>query len=300
VSVVIQERVSASRAAWGACLMSFLALLGMLWWTRTRIELSVAVSVFLPGTAFALLHAAYTWVRPVPKISALTGALAVLFLSSFASVLMAVASLRSGAPLIDPLLAGADAALGLDTQALVLATAEWPRLGRLLRGAYLMTVPAVLLAIGILAIVEQTDRMWEATFAFAASAAFCSFSMSFLPAVAAFAYYGTDVDPRPAYEAVIALYRSGAVDTIQLSHLAGVGTFPSFHATMAAIVIFGLRRIPVLSVLSWIWGGLVLIATVSFGGHYAIDLPAGVALFALSVCLVRARPIRSAAPQSAA
>ena len=162
-----------------------------------------------------------------------------------------------------------------------------------------MTVPVVLLTICLLAVIEQTERMWEATFAFAASATFCAFSMSFLPAVAAFAYYGTDVQPRPAYEAVIALFRSGVVDTIHMPHLAGVGTFPSFHATMAAIVVFGLRRIPILSAMAWIWGGLVLIGTISFGGHYAVDLPAGVALFALCIGLVRMRLARSAAPQSA-
>lgn len=293
MSEQIRSGARASQAAWGACLASSLILLGMLSWTRTGIEADAAAGVFLPGAAFALLHAVYTWLRPVPRISALTGGLAVLFWSGFASALTSVAALRSGAPLIDPALARADAALGLNTMAFVARVTEWPALEWLLYAAYVTTLLAVLVTVGLLAVCGQAARMWEAVFAFAASATFCAVSLAFLPAVAAFVHYGAPAAESPLYLTVIESYRAGAIDTIQAAHITGVATFPSFHATMAAIVAFGLRGIPGLSALGWTWAGIILVSTVVIGSHYAVDLPAGVALFVLCIWLVRMRPARS-------
>lgn len=192
-------------------------------------------------------------------------------------------------------------ALGFDSQALVVWASTRPLLAAALSVAYEVTVPTVIAVIVFHGVTRRAARMWECAFVFAAGSTFCSFTLAFLPAVAAFAHYGTPEEVQAAlpgnsgrfFLAAIETFRAGEVDTIRLEHLEGVGTFPSFHATMAMIIAWGMRGLVGLFIPACALAALTLVATVVIGGHYVVDLPAGVALYAACILLFRLGASRS-------
>lgn len=285
----------AERASWVACITATAMLAGMLWWTRSSIALSSALIAMSVVAALLLVYWIYARIRPDPRLAGLAGSAAVFFWSGTASNLMALAALRTGAPLIDHALAWSDAQLGLDTRAIVVLLSGNDAFGQVLSWLYHGTPAFVLATFMLLSALGRLKTLWEASFAFAASAAFCGFCLAFLPAVAAFEHYGVPDDVMaslPSHAGVfhldtIHMFRSGAINTIELVHLQGVATFPSFHATMAAIIAFGLKLGIVTFFFGAVLAALILLATIVIGGHYAVDLPAGIALFAACILWLR-------------
>jgi membrane-associated phospholipid phosphatase len=78
----------------------------------------------------------------------------------------------------------------------------------------------------------------------------------------------------------------------------GIITFPSFHAALGIIFIAGLWPIPVLRWIGLIVNVLMIAATPVEGGHYFIDVLAGVVIALL--CQLAARRIVQAVPAATA
>ncbi len=72
--------------------------------------------------------------------------------------------------------------------------------------------------------------------------------------------------------------RDGSHHVLDLTMLMGIVSFPSFHATLAAIFIWAFRAIPRLAVPGGAWAILTIIATPVFGGHYGADVLMGLIL----------------------
>ena len=72
--------------------------------------------------------------------------------------------------------------------------------------------------------------------------------------------------------------RDGSRTVLDLTMLMGIVSFPSFHATLAAIFIWAFRAIPRLAVPGTIWAVLTILATPVFGGHYGADVIMGLLL----------------------
>jgi membrane-associated phospholipid phosphatase len=68
----------------------------------------------------------------------------------------------------------------------------------------------------------------------------------------------------------------------------GIITFPSFHAALGALFIVALWPVPVLRWISAVVNGLMIIATPIDGGHYFIDVLAGLGITILCLCGARA------------
>ena len=79
---------------------------------------------------------------------------------------------------------------------------------------------------------------------------------------------------------VIRAYRSGEVAKIAIRHFGGVVEFPSFHAAMALMTADALRTIRWLFFPACLWSGITLLSTIPIGGHYVVDLVAGIAVWA--------------------
>lgn len=304
---MVATKAIAARAAWTACMASSVNLLAMLWWTGTTLDTTALVVASALAGIPAVLHVLYSHVRQEARIASVCGGLAVLVWSSFASAFAALAALRTGAPLVDPVLAQADAILGLDTKSFVVWASGLPTFAHLLALAYGATVPAVFAVVLFLGATGRAERMWESAFVFAAGATFCAFALAFVPAVAAFEHFGTPADvlerlPHGAgrfHLATLDAFRSGTQDRIHLTHIEGVATFPSFHTTMAAIVAFGMRGLAPLFLPACVLALLIVVATIVIGGHYAVDVPAGLALYGLCRLSVRRRISRGRAAPAA-
>jgi len=87
--------------------------------------------------------------------------------------------------------------------------------------------------------------------------------------------------------------RDGSIRQLDLSHMTGIVSFPSYHAALTVILLWGLYPLARLRVPAAIWAGLTILATPLFGGHYAVDVLAGLllAIVALSVARGLAAPV---------
>lgn len=79
-------------------------------------------------------------------------------------------------------------------------------------------------------------------------------------------------------QGLISSLRDGSHRRLDLTSLMGIVSFPSFHATLAAIFIWAFRAIPRLAVPGMAWAILTILATPVFGGHYGADVIMGLVL----------------------
>jgi membrane-associated phospholipid phosphatase len=99
---------------------------------------------------------------------------------------------------------------------------------------------------------------------------------------------------------LIAGLRDGGERVLDLGQMTGIVTFPSYHATLTVVLAHAVRGVPVLRVAAPILAGLTVVSTPLFGGHYAMDVLAGLVLAAGAIALApwltssRSLPTRSA------
>lgn len=272
-----------------SCLFSAATLLILLAMTSSAVATGSFVTIVARLAVLAGIQLVYTRLRPDPIISAVAGALLGLTWTGLVAGLIALTGLRLGAPLIDADLAHADAFLRVSTPAIVAWTAKYPWLGRGLDVVYVSSVPAVFVSAVLLAIRRSYPRMRELVLSFSACGAVCAAFAALCPAIGAFSYYGIAPDVAAGlpirsglfHLAIFNGYRSGALTAIDLRNLEGVVTFPSFHACMALMVAYALRSIRGVSAVAWLWSGAVLFSTIPIGGHYAVDVLAGTAVWSV-------------------
>ncbi|MBO6767219.1 MAG: phosphatase PAP2 family protein [Erythrobacter sp.] len=187
-------------------------------------------------------------------------------------------------PLVDPMLARADAVIGFDWLATFQAWETVPNLYFSLSVIYssLAWQPVVLL--GLLAASGRIDAAWQFLTAWGLSLLTATLIFPFFPAHANFVIHG--IDPGDAPEILVPAgwlfaetfdsLRAGAIVLIGREHLDGLVTFPSFHTSAAILLAAGfayLRR------LAWpfaIWNALMIVSAVFVGAHYLVDVLAGI------------------------
>lgn len=288
---------SAEIAVWSSCLLSTFMAFAMLQATHTGLMLAPfagmsGVLLFLLGIYFV-----YARLRPEPRISAISGGLVAVSWAGLMAGITALAALRTNAPLIDVFLAHVDEFMGVDLSIFVTWVAQHRSIGWILEIAYASSVPLVFAAIILLALINRVTRMWQTCFVFGSSAMLCAMTSAFLPAMGTFSRYegNTDIlaglpdDAGRFYLAAFEGYRSGAFHIVDIRHLEGVVTFPSFHAVMALVVACSFRDMRWLSGLIWVWSSLILLSTIPIGGHYLVDLLAGAAVWIVFMALFSLR-----------
>jgi membrane-associated phospholipid phosphatase len=83
------------------------------------------------------------------------------------------------------------------------------------------------------------------------------------------------------------LLREGKLRVPEIGQLTGIVTFPSFHAAAAMLYLWALWAISWMRAIAVICNVLLLLSTPIDGGHYFIDVVAGVCLAILSILAVR-------------
>jgi len=58
----------------------------------------------------------------------------------------------------------------------------------------------------------------------------------------------------------------------------GIVTFPSYHATLPIILAWAQRDVARLRIIAPVWAVVTILATPVFGGHYGVDVLAGIGL----------------------
>jgi hypothetical protein len=213
-------------------------------------------------------------------------------------------------PLQDALFDSIDRALGLDWRAL-LAWMNAQQLGHwFFTFAYMSFTLQATTTVLALAFCGQLVRLRVFMLALALSALVCIAISVVLPAEGIWGYYNLSRADYPAIvpatrELHLPIFhglRDGSLRALTGLNSEGIIVFPSFHAALAVIFIAALWPVPVLRWIGVAVNGVMLVATPIDGGHYFIDVPAGVAVALLALVFSRAlaaRMNRAAAPSTA-
>lgn len=290
---VIADR--ANRLAW--ILTGSLLLVDLAWLAFSQISvvpLSLAGPVAVgAGLAFAARY--YRYRRGEARLAD------ALDLCGQMTAFMTVGALFSylvatlGMPMQDAALYAIDQGLGLDWLAYLKVVDQRPLLGVLFRVAYESFIPQVLVLMLVLSFSGLGHAARVMTLAMMLSGIVTIAISGVLPAMAMFVHLNLspadypNLSPSAAFVHVKDMHalRAGLPFELDLSKAEGIITFPSYHAALGLLMLLaGLSH----SVLRWPFGALnlaMIAATPIDGGHYFVDVAAGLVIAALCYLLAR-------------
>lgn len=202
---------------------------------------------------------------------------ALLFVFLAVGATLSYLGVSTNAPLVDSTLSAWDRALGFDWLAVSAWLAQHPTIRATLGLAYsigLVQLAFVVLFLGLSARPAQLDEFMRL---FIASSLVSIVISCVLPAAGTWKYYALTSQFNASMLAHFELMRDGLMRDIPLGHMQGIISFPSMHSAMAVLLanaMRGTRLFPLFVVLN----AAMLASTPIDGGHYLVDVIAGVAL----------------------
>jgi membrane-associated phospholipid phosphatase len=106
-----------------------------------------------------------------------------------------------------------------------------------------------------------------------------------IPAAGAFVYYHLPIASTTGYVAQWADLRNGTLRTFNPFDVKGLVIFPSFRATLAVLCACAARPLGILRYPLLALNLLIILSSPAMGGHYFIDIIAGIILAALTISL---------------
>lgn len=194
-------------------------------------------------------------------------------------------------PLQDAALHAADQALGLDWRAYLDFINGQPWLGTLLNYGYKMIQWPIFAIPLVLGLCGHVARLNQFVLAFALALATTTVVSGFVPAVAAYAHLGLtpadyeNIRPLADSEHLGDLHRlrEGTFGPLDLRQVTGIVTFPSFHAASALLYAWAFWPVLWMRPVALAANGLMLASTPIDGGHYFVDVLAGLAVAGASI-----------------
>jgi len=244
--------------------------------------------------------------RRDPQVMFILAPMAQIVLFAAAMTPLTYVAAAINVPIQDANLLALDRALGLDFAAFARyvddrpLTAIWLGIGYNMIRWPVTAIPVVLAAIG------RFRRIEEFVFAFGLSLVVTTIISGLVPAIGAYQQIGLDpatlkhLDPGGYFQQLHDLppARDGTLRHLDLLGLAGIVTFPSFHAASAVLYAWALWPSRLFRPIGLIANGAMLIATPVVGGHYFVDVFAGIAAAVAAIMVARAVGKRIAGPQA--
>jgi PAP2 superfamily len=198
-------------------------------------------------------------------------------------------------PMQDANLHAIDQALGLDWSAYLAFVNARPLLAEWLSFGYTMIQWPIFLIPVVLCAAGRYARLQEFIFAFVLALTVTVALSIFVPAIGVFYHLGLNVADFPninggAYLAQLKdlpLVRDGSLRRLELLGLAGLVAFPSFHAASAVLYAWAFWPVRWFRPVAIVSNVVMLASTPIDGGHYFIDLIAGIAVAALAIVAAR-------------
>lgn len=278
----------AAQAIWAtiAALVAAVAILfPVLGLSLSLPDLARSLGLSLAALACAFL---YTVLRPDERLARLFRALPELVLITYFGGALSYALTAMGQPLWDGTFDAWDKAIGFDWKALLTFYAGYPAFYRLLAFAYYSMLPQMAVLVVALITVRAFRAADRFILGFAFAAVITMAISAFVPALCAGYVYRDAVAEQHVLQLSwnsiqqVEALRSGVLRVISMAQAEGLVTFPSFHAATAMLLMFGFWHVPYLR-----WPGLALnmlmiAATPIEGGHYLVDIFAGIAIAILA------------------
>ena len=232
----------------------------------------------------------YAWLPGRPREWIFPQAALVFMLVLIAAMVGAPTQYAAAAlnrPTIDPVLAQADAWLGISVPALVTWTAGHPWLVALLHWSYFTLVFQIPLPVFALPVWNDGEALWEFAFHLIVCNLVTLAAFALWPAACVFQELGFEsLIDQTRFITHFAAARDGSMTVVPWGHIEGLVSVPSFHMAGAVIVTWAFRR----TWLVWLLlpvNVLLIASTVLLGAHYAVDLLASGLLLASSLTLYR-------------
>jgi len=275
------------------------AALGLsLFATRFSLDLSgLIVAVGYVGLYGGFAHAnARSQVRRDPQVMFVLGGTAQIVLITAIMAPLTYVAAAMNFPMQDAALLAADRALGFDWAGYVRYVDAHPALAGVLNAGYNMIRWPIFAIPVVLAALRQYRRIDEFAFAFGMALVVTTIISGLVPAIGVYQQIGLDPATLKHINANAYLAqlrdlpptRAGDLRHLDLLGLGGIVTFPSFHAASAVLyawALWPLRRLRPLVVLV---NGVMLAATPLDGGHYLVDIIAGVTIAVAAIVAARA------------
>ena len=193
-------------------------------------------------------------------------------------------------PLQDATLSYWDQCLGLDWNAYYNFSITRPLVLQYACFFYAMIVWPCMGVPILLGLTRNFIRLQQFTMACTLTVLATAIISALLPAIGTYQQYGLSAETA-AFKATgyliqldrLPLARDGTLRVLNLSQIGGIITFPSFHAAVAMLAMWGLWCLWWMRPLALITMGGMLIATPLLGGHYFVDVIAGVLVAAVAI-----------------
>jgi len=257
-------------------------------------------SFLAPGATAAVLlagHCFYRTRRPDPRLAGALSSTAQVVAFAAVGAPLSYIGASFGLPLHDHWLEAADRAVGFDWSGLLAWMDAHAAIHPLFRNIYLSLMPQTLVAVLALAWTGRLATLRVFVLAFVLAALITIAISAVMPAEGVWGLLHLhranypDIVPatRELHLPIFLGLRDGSYRLLMASGADGIITFPSLHAALAVILVAALWPLPVLR---WIGLALNIVMMVSIpidGGHYFIDMLAGIAVAV--VCLIAARAL---------
>jgi hypothetical protein len=233
--------------------------------------------------------------RRDPQVMFVLGGTAQIVMITVVMAPLTYVAAAANFPLKDGNLLAIDRALGFNWAAYVAYVNERPLLAMWLSYGYSMIRWPLFAIPVVLAAACRYQRVAEFTLAFGLALAATTIVSALVPAIGVYQQIGLDPDtltnlaPRAYLDQVrdLAPVRDGSLRYLDLFALAGIVTFPSFHAGSALLYAWALWPVRWIRPIAVLANVMMLAATPIDGGHYFIDLAAGLAVAVLAIAAAR-------------
>jgi hypothetical protein len=210
---------------------------------------SINVGDLLFSLGFVIIYAAFAHANALsparrdPQVMFVLGATAQIVLITVIMAPLTYVAAAVNLPLQDVNLLALDRMLGLDWRAYVLFVNEHPALAAGLSYGYTMIRWPIFAIPVLLAAIHRYRHLEEFTLAFVLALAVTTAISVLVPAIGVYQQIGLDaaalsnIEPRAYHDGVLDLdpVRDGTLRHLDLFTLAGIVTFPSFHAASVVL-----------------------------------------------------------------
>ncbi|WP_280704194.1 phosphatase PAP2 family protein [Bradyrhizobium sp. BR13661] len=242
------------------------------------------------------LRNARSGARANPRVFLSLIALAQMTLAIPVMLTLTYVATSAGFPLQDARLLAWDRALGFEFKSFLDFINGHPELLSVLAQSYSsITLQMILLGL-VLPLTGCYQRGAEAICAYILALLVTTCISAFVPAIGVYHVLGLQASDFPNFEPAgyydtlrdAPLVRAGLLRKLNLPQLVGVVTFPSFHAAAAVLYMWSFWPLRWLRLAAIPWNVLMIVATPLGGGHYLVDILAGVAVSTVAIVVTTA------------
>ncbi|WP_242665721.1 phosphatase PAP2 family protein [Paraburkholderia ginsengiterrae] len=116
------------------------------------------------------------------------------------------------------------------------------------------------------------------------------------PAESAYVHFAIHDRDTASTVSDFALFRDGHAHALHLATVQGLVSFPSLHTILALCFAYTLRHVRIVFPLAVVLNALMIVSTLTQGGHYLADVLSGLVAGALVIWVVRRVLVRAAQP----